>query len=200
MPPHKNQVNFDTNAKTKSFSTLIQKPSQLWSLHWNQVKFDSPHWNQVNFDHPHISKVKFDAHTKTKWFSACIQKTRQFRPPTPKPSQSISTLKTSHFRPTQKKQVNRDYRTKTKSILINTKKPNDYRPEHIKNNIDPPHIKVNFDTHTKTKSVSIHHEKKLIFRPYHWNQVIFDPHSSIKSILMPRHKIRFRFDPDTKNK
>ena len=62
-------------------------------------RIDRPRWNQVNFNHQHKNQVKFDAHTKTKRFAAGIKKPSQFRPPTPKPSQSITTLKTSQFRP-----------------------------------------------------------------------------------------------------
>ena len=73
IPPHENQVNFDPDTKTKWFSTPTQKPSQCWSLHWNQLNFDHPHTTQVNFDN-HTNQVIFGPHTKP----------RQFQPPTQK--------------------------------------------------------------------------------------------------------------------
>ena len=42
--------------------------------------------------------------------------------------------------------------------------------------------------------------KRSQFRSPTQNQVDFDPHSNIKSISMPRHKNRVKFDVDTKNK
>ena len=71
MPP-------DTKTKLISIQTLNQvifdphtKPSQFWSLHWNQVNSDPPHWNHVYFDHPH-NQVNFDANTKTMSFSGRV--------------------------------------------------------------------------------------------------------------------------------
>ena len=56
-------MSLDTKTKLISIHTLNQvifdphtKPSQLWSLHWNQVESDPPHWNHVYFDHPHDNK------------------------------------------------------------------------------------------------------------------------------------------------
>ena len=102
--PILNQFIFDPKTRTKSFSTPTPNPSQFRSLHWNQVEFDPPQWNQVNFNPSHINEVKFDDHTKTKWFSASVQKPSQARPPAQKLSQSI--LKTSHFRTAHNKEVN----------------------------------------------------------------------------------------------
>ena len=72
MPP-------DTKTKLISIQTLKQvifdphkKPSQFWSLHWNQVNSDPPHWNHVYFDHPHNIQVNFDANTKTMYFSGRV--------------------------------------------------------------------------------------------------------------------------------
>ena len=69
-------MSLDTKTKLISIHTLNQvifdphtKPSQLWSLHWNQVKSDPPHWNHVYFDHPHDNQVIFDANTKSMSFS-----------------------------------------------------------------------------------------------------------------------------------
>ena len=56
-----NQVNFDTNTKTKSFSTPTQKPSQIRS--------------------PHKKRVSFDPHTKTKLILIQTLKSSHFRPP-----------------------------------------------------------------------------------------------------------------------
>ena len=53
------------------------------------------------------------------------------------------------FDPHKKKQVSRDPPTKTKSILIHTWKPDDYRPEHNKINFDPRVQNGQFRTHTK---------------------------------------------------
>ena len=71
MPP-------DTKTKLISIQTLKQvifdphkKPSQFWSLHWNQVNSDPPQWNHVYFDHPH-NQVNFDANTKTTQFSGRV--------------------------------------------------------------------------------------------------------------------------------
>ena len=114
MPRHENLIYFDPTTTTKYFSIPTQKPSQFRSRNWYQVKFNPPHWNQVNSYHPYKNEVKFDAHTKNKWFSARIQKPSKFRPPTQKPSQSIPALKTSHFRPAHKNQVNFDPNIKTK--------------------------------------------------------------------------------------
>ena len=156
-----------------------------------------------------------DVHTKTKWFSAHIQQPSKFGPPTQKPSQSISTLKTGRFRSAQKKKVNRESRSKTNSISTNTWKPNDYRPEHNKINFDSLHKKVNVDTHTKSCQFrSPPHQKSSQFRPYHWNQVNFDPYSissrfryrdnttmliSIHTLKTshfgPSHKNQVNFDP-----
>ena len=98
LSPTQNQVNFDPNTEVESISIptlkarqfcmspdtktkLISmqalnqvildprtKPSQLWSLQWNQVNSDPPHWNHGYFDHPHNNQVNFDANTKTMWF------------------------------------------------------------------------------------------------------------------------------------
>ena len=58
--PHINQVKFDPNTKTRSFSTPTPKPS----------KFRSAHKKQVNFD----------SHTKTKLISIQIGKASHLRP------------------------------------------------------------------------------------------------------------------------
>ena len=57
MPP-------DTKTKLISIQTLNQvifdphtKPSQFWSLLWNQVNSDTPRWNHVYFDHPHTKSI-----------------------------------------------------------------------------------------------------------------------------------------------
>ena len=127
IPWHKNQVNIDPDTKTNNFPTPTQKTNQLRSLRWNQVKLDARHWNQVNFD----------THTKTKRFAARIQKPSKFWPPTQKPSHSITTLKSSHFRlaqsqfrPPAQRKVNSDLNTKTKSNSISHTK--------IKLNLTPP--------------------------------------------------------------
>ena len=59
MPRHKSQAKFDSDTKTKFFSTPTQKLSQFRSLRWNQVKSDPSHWNQVNFDQQK-NQVNFD--------------------------------------------------------------------------------------------------------------------------------------------
>ena len=111
--PHKKQVNFDPYTKTKLISIQRLKPGHFRTPHQNQLNSDpctessqvrSPQWNQVDFDLPHKNEVKFDAHTKTRWFSASVQKPSQARPPAQKLSQSI--LKTSHFRTAHNKEVN----------------------------------------------------------------------------------------------
>ena len=110
-PPHKNQVYSDPYTEIKSISTkhTTQSISTLLStLHWNQVRFHPPHWNQVHFDHPHKSRVNFDAHTKTKWFTAHIQKPSQFRPPTQNQVSWSTHKKWVIFGPRTKKQVNFD--------------------------------------------------------------------------------------------
>ena len=152
MPRHKTPVDFEPDAKTKSFSTATQEPNQCrsatlkWShfrqptqtqinfiLHWNQVKFDWPHWNQVNLDHPHKMQGNLHVHTKNKWFSPLVLKPSQFRPPTQQPNQfhpytevksiSIPTIKSSQFwRRDTISQLNFDPHTETKPISIPTLK------------------------------------------------------------------------------
>ena len=73
---------------------------------------------------------------KTKSFLARTQRLNYFRPPAQKPSQSILTLRTRHFRAAQKNQVNFDPHTKTNYISIYT-------------------LNKTESEHTKTQSVSI---------------------------------------------
>ena len=81
---HQKQVNFDTYAKTKYFSTPTLKPSKFRSLHWNQVTFDPPH-----------SQVNFDPYTKTKSFSTPPKKQVNSDPRTKNKSILIPILKPS---------------------------------------------------------------------------------------------------------
>ena len=148
MPRHKTPVDFEPDAKTKSFSTATQEPNQCrsatlkWShfrqptqtqinfiLHWNQVKFDWPHWNQVNLDHPHKMQANLHAHTKTKRFSAHFQKLIQFRPPAQKPNRfySYAEIKSNLIPHTDTMSI-WTTQTKTKSILMLILKSSDFRP------------------------------------------------------------------------
>ena len=150
---HENQVIFGPHVKIKSIPIFTLRSSQIRSptLKWSQSR------------PPHKKEAKFDGNTKTKWFMTRLQKRSQFRPPTQKSSQSISTWKTSDFRPAQKH----------KSIAIpvlkqrKTWKPNDYRPAHkTKIHLDSPHKKVNLDAHIKMKSTWIAHTKaKFVLTP-----------------------------------
>ena len=99
--------------------------------------FRTAHKNQVIFDHPHKNQVNFDTHT-TRLFLTRSQKISQLRPPTQEPSQSILTLKTSHFRPAHKNKVNFDPHTKAKSISIHTLRPSHFRGAHKKSKFRPP--------------------------------------------------------------
>ena len=154
MPRHKHRVNFDPDTsatqKLKSFpiSTLesskfkppTQQPHQFVSLDWNQVKLHPPHRNQINFDHPHKTQVNVDAHTKNKSFRPPYKNRVNFDHPNKKPCQSIPALITSHFRTTHKTQVNFNHphknqvnfgpHTKTKSILIPSRKTGQLRSAH----------------------------------------------------------------------
>ena len=107
-PPRNNRVNSDLYTEMKTISTPHTTTKLNSSPLWNQDKFHPPHWNEVDFDHPHKNQVKFDSHNKTIWFPARRQNPSQFRPPTQKPSRSIPTLKTSHFRPANQNQFNVD--------------------------------------------------------------------------------------------
>ena len=75
-PAFKNQVNSTTHT-----TKMISYP------HWNKVIFDPPHWNQINSGHPHKNQFNFPADPKNRWFSASIQVTNQFLPPTQQPNQ-----------------------------------------------------------------------------------------------------------------
>jgi len=70
-----------------------------------------------------------------------MRKRSQFRSPIQKPSQSISALKTSHFRPAHKNQVNFDPYTKTKSILTPVQKTSQFRsPPGVPWDLDSIHV------------------------------------------------------------
>ena len=86
MPPHKNQVNFDSQTTTKYFSTATQKQSQFRSIHWSQVKFDPHHQINSTMMPWHQNQVNFDPYTKAKSFSTPTLKTKSI---------PISTLKSS---------------------------------------------------------------------------------------------------------
>ena len=127
--------------KNKSTSTThTTKP--ISSLHWNQVKFDPLHWNEVNMDHPHKNQVNFHAHHKNKWFSASIQATSQFLPPTqPNQFHPYTEIRSSSIRHTEKKPISTI--TKNKSISMLTLKTSDFQSAHKS--------KVDFDPHTKSQ-------------------------------------------------
>ena len=129
MPRHKNQVDFDPETKTKSFSTPTQKLSQFQSLHRNQVKFNRPHWNKINFDQ-HKNLAQFDPYTKIKLISTHDGDQVNFDP--------YSKFK-SILMPRHKNQVNFDTTTKIKLIRSPTLKSSQFRHPD-----------------TKTKRISIH--------------------------------------------
>ena len=134
-------------------------------------------------------EVNFDAPTKTLWFSACIQKRSQFRPPAQKLSQSISALKTSRFRPAHKTKSILTPALESKSISIHKLKPSNFWPAHKTGSILTP---------AKKNSILIPTLNQVNFDPAHKNQVSFDLITEIKSILIPiLISSRFRF-PDTK--
>ena len=85
-------------------------------------------------------------------------KPSQFLPPTQKTKSIDLHIKNKPFSARTKKQVNRVTCTKTKSISIHTRKPNDYRPEHNKINFDPPQETVYFNTHTKPSKFGFPHK------------------------------------------
>ena len=61
-----NQVIFDPHTDP------LTKPSQVRSLHWNQVNSDPPRQNQGYFDHPCSNQVSFDTNTKPMSFSSRV--------------------------------------------------------------------------------------------------------------------------------
>ena len=79
--------------------------------------------------------------------SASLRKPSQLRPPAQKLSQSIPTLKTSHFRTAHENRVNFDPYVKTKSLSTHRLKPSNFWPT-LKTEVD-------FDPRTKKKSSSI---------------------------------------------
>ena len=116
---------------------------------------------------------------------------------------SIHTLKTSHFRPPRKNQVNSDPYTEIKSISTTHTTTKSISSLHWNQVKFIPHneIKSISTIHIKTKSISMLIIKPSDLRPAHKNhvnvdhphksQVNFDPNTDVKSISMP---------PDTKTK
>ena len=115
------------------------------------------HENQVNFDHPHK-----------------------------KTSQSIPTLKTSHF------QVIFSPYTKTKSNSSPTRNPSQFRSIHKNQVIFGSHTKQSQFRPPAQKPGQFRppHSNKVNFDPPHKNQVHFDPNTEIESISMARHKTK----------
>ena len=100
--PRKSKSNSTPLTKTKSYPTGAQKKSQFRALLWTQVKLDLLHRKKVNLGDLHKKQVDFDAPTEAKPFSDPTQKTKPLSPTHTKPSQPISTLKSSDFRPAHK--------------------------------------------------------------------------------------------------
>ena len=106
-------------------------------------------------------------------------KSRQYRPPTQKPSQSI-TLKKSISARTQ---VNFDPPHK-KQISIPTLNK----------------MKLNSISHTKIESISTPPVKWSETMPRHKNQVKLDPDTKTKYFSSPTHEKQVKSDPDTEIK
>ena len=130
----------------------------------------------------------FGPHTKNKSISTTHTE----------PSQSISTLKSSHFWPAQKnrsiaipalKPSQFDSCMKTKRLPARTTKKSSSTPS-TKTSIWTPSHQVKFDPR---------HEKQVNFDPL-LKSSQNDPQSNIKSISMPRRKNRVNFYPEIKKK
>ena len=94
-------------------------------------------------------------------------KSSQYRPPRPKPSQSMLTLKPSDLRPASKKRVNFDHHHPYENQVNRSQRLKQVYFNPYTVNFDPPHKKqVSIDPNAKTKSNSISHtEIKLISTP-----------------------------------
>ena len=164
---------FAPRSKTKSISTTRTTTKSIWCLHWNQVKFDPPHWHQVNVDHPHKNQVNFQAHLENKWFSASIQVTNQFLPPTqPNQFNPRTEIKSSSIPQNEIRSISAI--TKTKSMSVHTLRTSIFRPSHKD--------KINFDPRTKITPISVLTLKPSQFLSSTQNQVNFDLNTEVKSI------------------
>ena len=101
------------------------------------------------------------------WFPAHIQNQVNFDYLHKKTSQSIPTLRTSHFRPAPKKQANFDPYIK----------PSQFRRLH-KN-------EVNLDPASKPSRFRSPHQNQVNFDPAHKNQFNLDAVTETKSISIP---------------
>ena len=128
-----------------------------------------------------------------------------------KSSQSITTLKTTQFRPTH----SQFRHTTTKSIPIPTPKSSQFQPRTQQPNQCHPHTEIKSSsiphietksiatTHTKTKSISILTLKPSDIWPAYKNQVNFDQPTKTMSVSMlalkprdirPAYKNQVNFD------
>ena len=158
---------------------------------------DPPHWNQVNFDHPHKNK-SISMLTVTPSDLRPASKTMSISTTYTKSSQSITTLKTTQFRPTH----SQFRHTTTKSIPIPTPKSSQFQPRTQQPNQCHPHTEIKSSsiphietksiatTHTKTKSISMLALQTSDFRPAHSKQVNSDPYTEIMPISMPHTQIK----------
>ena len=137
---------------------------------------------------------------------------------------SIHTLKTIHFRPPHRNQVNSDPYTDIDSISTTYTTTNSisslhwnqvkFHPPHW----NPTHNQVISGLHIQTKSISTTHPKTKSIDPRTKNktfsshtrtpgqlwpakkQLNFDPHAKTKSISVPDTKSQVNFDPNTDDK
>ena len=138
------------------------------------------------------NKVKFN-HTQKLSQSITTLKTSPFRPA----HKSISTprTKTSKFRSQHYNEVKFDPHTTIKLISTPPRKSSQFDPHYKMRSISIPPLKnqVNFDPHTTTKHFSTT-QKPSQFRSQRQSQVNFDSHHKIKPVLMPRYQNQVNFD------
>ena len=213
-PRHQSQVDFDSYAKTKSFSTPTKTKSiQIPEL--NPVKFDPPNKNQIDFD-PITEFTSTSMPTLYEAdFEAPKQKPRYFNPyarnksfSTATQNQAVSNLYTEMtsipIPHTEIKSMSPTF-TKTKSISMLALKPSDIRPVYKNKSISSIYTKQsqlistlktnNFRPADKTKSpsiptldaksISINTLKPRNFQPAHKNEVDF---------FLPPYKTQVNFD------
>ena len=121
-------------------------------------------------------RCQFDAYSKTKCFSARIQKQRQLRPPTQKPSQQMSTLNP----------VIADPRKKNNPIAIAALKRSQFRSIHENQRIIGPSTATkSFSTRGIKKSTSTSKLKTINCEPSHKKQVNLEPITEINLISIP---------------